>query len=43
LLKPRCTTAAARKVIRDLNEDVRDCVRANLGQHGSSSAVTPGA
>ena len=28
LLKPRCTTAAARKVTRDLNEDVRDRVRA---------------
>jgi transposase len=27
-LKPRCTTAVARKVTRDLNEDVRDCVRA---------------
>jgi IS5 family transposase len=27
-LKPRCTTAAMRKVTRDLNEDVRDSVRA---------------
>jgi transposase len=27
-LKPRCTTAAVRKVTRDLNEDVRDSVRA---------------
>jgi hypothetical protein len=27
-LKPRCTTAAVRKVTRDLNEDVRDRVRA---------------
>ena len=27
-LKPRCTTAARRKVTRDLNEDVRDSVRA---------------
>jgi transposase len=27
LLKPRCTTAASRKVTRDLNEDVRDGVR----------------
>jgi transposase len=28
-LKPRCTTAAVRKVTRDLNEDVRDSVRAS--------------
>src|ERR1700728_4413890 len=28
LLKPQCTTAAMRKVTRDLNEDVRDRVRA---------------
>jgi transposase len=28
ILKPRCTTAAVRKVTRDLNEDVRDSVRA---------------
>jgi transposase len=27
-LKPRCTTAVARKITRDLNEDVRDRVRA---------------
>jgi transposase len=27
-LKPKCTTAVARKVTRDLNEDVRDRVRA---------------
>jgi len=27
-LKPRCTTAAVRKVTRDVNEDVRDRVRA---------------
>jgi transposase len=27
-LKPRCTTAAVRKVTRDLNENVRDSVRA---------------
>jgi transposase len=27
-LKPRCTTAAVRKVTRDLNEDVRESVRA---------------
>ena len=27
-LKPKCTTAAVRKVTRDLNEDVRDRVRA---------------
>jgi transposase len=27
-LKPKCTTAAARKVTRDVNEDVRDQVRA---------------
>jgi hypothetical protein len=27
-LKPRCTTAARRKVTRDLNEDLRDSVRA---------------
>jgi transposase len=27
-LKPRCTTATRRKVTRDLNEDVRDSVRA---------------
>jgi len=27
-LKPKCTTAAARKVTRDINEDVRDRVRA---------------
>jgi Transposase DDE domain len=28
LLKPQCTTAAMRKVTRDINEDVRDRVRA---------------
>ena len=28
ILKPRCTTAAVRKVTRDLNEGVRDSVRA---------------
>ena len=28
LLKPQCTTAAMRKVIRDINEDVRDRVHA---------------
>ena len=28
LLKPKCTTAPMRKVTRDLNEDVRDSVRA---------------
>src|ERR1700676_546446 len=28
LLKPKCTTAVARKIPRDLNEDVRDRVRA---------------
>src|SRR6516225_5809320 len=28
LLKPKCTTAVARKITRDLNEDVRDGVRA---------------
>src|SRR5262249_47885726 len=28
LLKPKCTTAPMRKVTRDVNEDVRDCVRA---------------
>ncbi|MFZ2158568.1 MAG: IS1182 family transposase [Bradyrhizobium sp.] len=28
LLKPKCTTAIARKITRDLNEDVRDHVRA---------------
>ncbi len=27
-LKPKCTTAIARKITRDLNEDVRDRVRA---------------
>ena len=27
-LKPKCTTAAVRKITRDLNEDVRDRVRA---------------
>jgi hypothetical protein len=27
-LKPKCTTAVARKITRDLNEDVRDHVRA---------------
>jgi IS5 family transposase len=27
-LKPKCTTAIARKITRDLNEDVRDSVRA---------------
>jgi len=27
-LKPKCTTAAVRKVTRDVNEDVRDRVRA---------------
>jgi DDE family transposase len=27
-LKPKCTTAVVRKVTRDLNEDVRDRVRA---------------
>src|SRR6476661_3646187 len=27
-LKPKCTTATVRKITRDLNEDVRDCVRA---------------
>ena len=27
-LKPRCTTAVVRKITRDLNEDVRDRVRA---------------
>ena len=27
-LKPKCTTAVVRKVTRDLNEDVRDQVRA---------------
>ncbi len=27
-LKPKCTTAVVRKVTRDLNEDVRDHVRA---------------
>jgi hypothetical protein len=33
-LKPKCTTAAMRKVTRDVNEDVRDRVRAlaNTGQ-----------
>jgi hypothetical protein len=28
LLKPKCTTAVARKITRDLNEDVRDRIRA---------------
>jgi hypothetical protein len=28
LLKPKCTTAISRKITRDLNEDVRDRVRA---------------
>ena len=28
LLKPKCTTVVARKITRDLNEDVRDRVRA---------------
>ena len=28
LLKPKCTTAPMRKVTRDVNEDVRDRVRA---------------
>jgi len=28
LLKPKCTTAPMRKVTRDVNEDVRDCIRA---------------
>ena len=28
LLKPKCTTAVSRKITRDLNEDVRDRVRA---------------
>ena len=28
MLKPKCTTAVARKITRDLNEDVRDRVRA---------------
>jgi hypothetical protein len=27
-LKPKCTTAVARKITRDLNEDIRDRVRA---------------
>ena len=27
-MKPKCTTAVARKVTRDINEDVRDRVRA---------------
>ena len=27
-MKPKCTTAVVRKITRDLNEDVRDCVRA---------------
>jgi len=27
-LKPKCTTAVVRKITRDLNEEVRDCVRA---------------
>jgi hypothetical protein len=27
-LKPKCTTAVVRKITRDLNEDVRDRVRA---------------
>ena len=39
-LKPKCTTAAVRKITRDLNEDVRDRVRA-LGQYGSLPAVPP--
>ena len=30
-LKPRCTTAAARKVSRDIDEDVRDYVRSLAG------------
>ena len=28
MLKPKCTTAVARKVTRDLNEELRDQVRA---------------
>ena len=39
-LKPKCTTATARKITRDLNEDVRDRVRA-FGRYGSLPAVLP--
>ena len=39
-LKPKCTTATVRKITRDLNEDVRDRVRA-LGQYGSLPTVAP--
>ena len=39
-LKPKCATATARKITRDLNEDVRDRVRA-FGRYGSLPAVPP--
>jgi hypothetical protein len=34
LLKPKCATAVARKITRDLNEDVRDRVRALADTEG---------
>ena len=40
LLKPKCTTAVARKITRDLNEDVRDRVRA-LADTEAFPAVPP--
>jgi len=36
-LKPKCTTAAMRKVTRDLNEDVRDSVRASHARSARKS------
>ena len=36
-LKPNCTTAVVRKITRDLNEDVRDHVRALANTEPSSS------
>jgi len=39
-LKPKCTTATARKITRDLNEDVRDRVRA-LADTEALPAVPP--
>lgn len=33
-LKPKCTTAVARKITRDVNEDVRDHVRALANTQG---------
>src|SRR5262249_47518957 len=37
-LKPQCTTAAVRKVTRDLNEDVRDSLRASANSDAFQQA-----